>query len=160
MGVILLNFTSHILWITFIYATCHCSYIAVALAKYDHYVFMILKNMDNNRTGNIGLVKSTLNCWCPLRNYCWTAWHPQHNKIFHLLFWLTWPKMFLYPNHWYLQKLFPPHNDGLVQDCSISIANAMETLQSCNKPLILPWHQFLLLVSRWVYSYCLCVSHE
>ena len=25
---------------------------------------------------------------------------------------------------------------GLVQDCSISIANALETMQSCNKPLI------------------------
>ena len=26
--------------------------------------------------------------------------------------------------------------DGLVQDCSISIANAMEILQSCTKPLL------------------------
>ena len=26
--------------------------------------------------------------------------------------------------------------DGLVQDCSISIANAMEILQSCTKPTI------------------------
>ena len=28
------------------------------------------------------------------------------------------------------------HIDGLVQDCSNSIANAMELLQSCNKPSI------------------------
>ena len=27
------------------------------------------------------------------------------------------------------------YNNGLVQDCSISIANAMEILQSCTKPL-------------------------
>ena len=26
--------------------------------------------------------------------------------------------------------------DGLVQDCSISIANALEIMQSCTKPLI------------------------
>ena len=28
------------------------------------------------------------------------------------------------------------YNDGLVQDCSISIANALEILQSCTKPSI------------------------
>ena len=28
------------------------------------------------------------------------------------------------------------HFDGLVQDCSISIANALEILQSCTKPSI------------------------
>ena len=32
-----------------------------------------------------------------------------------------------------LQRL---HIDGLVQDCSNSIANALELLQSCTKPLI------------------------
>ena len=29
-----------------------------------------------------------------------------------------------------------PHIDGLVQDCSNSIANALELLQSCTKPSI------------------------
>ena len=29
------------------------------------------------------------------------------------------------------------YSDGLVQDCSISIANALEILQSCTKPSIL-----------------------
>ena len=29
-----------------------------------------------------------------------------------------------------------PNTDGLVQDCSNSIANAMELLQSCTKPSI------------------------
>ena len=33
---------------------------------------------------------------------------------------------------WYNQ----PYNDGLVQDCSNSIANALELLQSCTKPSI------------------------
>ena len=28
------------------------------------------------------------------------------------------------------------HIDGLVQDCSNSIANALDLLQSCTKPLI------------------------
>ena len=31
--------------------------------------------------------------------------------------------------------IFSIHTDGLVQGCSISIANATETLQSCTKPL-------------------------
>ena len=31
---------------------------------------------------------------------------------------------------------FKAHIDGLVQDCSNSIANALELLQSCAKPLI------------------------
>ena len=33
-------------------------------------------------------------------------------------------------------KIFEMHIDGLVQDCSISIANALEILQSCIKPSI------------------------
>ena len=36
----------------------------------------------------------------------------------------------LFWNLWYL------HIDDLVQDCSISIANTLEILQSCTKPLI------------------------
>ena len=35
--------------------------------------------------------------------------------------------------------------DGLVQDCSISIANALEILQSCIKPSIYDVHTFLRL---------------
>ena len=30
----------------------------------------------------------------------------------------------------------PPHINGLVQDCSNSIAKAMESLPSCTKPMI------------------------
>ena len=33
------------------------------------------------------------------------------------------------------------HFDGLLQDCSNCIANALELLQSCTKPLILPRHK-------------------
>ena len=29
--------------------------------------------------------------------------------------------------------------DGLMQDCSNSIANALELMQSCTKPLIYSW---------------------
>ena len=32
-----------------------------------------------------------------------------------------------------------PHSDGVVQDCSNSIANALELLQSCIKPSIYIW---------------------
>ena len=36
--------------------------------------------------------------------------------------------------------MFEAHINGLVQDCSKSIALAMELLQSCTKPLILIMH--------------------
>ena len=47
-----------------------------------------------------------------------------------------------------LSHVIAIHFDGLVQDCSISIANALEILQSCTKPSIyrLSAHRFLLLV--------------
>ena len=36
-----------------------------------------------------------------------------------------------------IKSLWPDDDiDGLVQDCSNSIANALELLQSCTKPLI------------------------
>ena len=41
-------------------------------------------------------------------------------------------------HYWNLSKSvghFSHQVDGLVQDCSISIANALEILQSCTKPL-------------------------
>ena len=41
------------------------------------------------------------------------------------------------------------HFDGLVQDCSNSIANALELLQSCAKPSIL----YLSHISHIKYSY-------
>ena len=44
---------------------------------------------------------------------------------------------------YYLNKWLPnlqTHIDGLVQDCSNSIANALELLQSCTKPLIYKHH--------------------
>ena len=39
-------------------------------------------------------------------------------------------------NHQSLKSLWKLHINGLVQDCSISIANALEILQSCTKPSI------------------------
>ena len=35
--------------------------------------------------------------------------------------------------------IYRSYLDGVVQDCSNSIANAMELLQSCTKPLIFKW---------------------
>ena len=40
--------------------------------------------------------------------------------------------------HWRYCSLALSHRDGLVQDCSISIVIAMEILQPCTKPSILP----------------------
>ena len=38
-------------------------------------------------------------------------------------------------NYYFITTQFSVnHSDGLVQDCSISIANALDTLQSCTKP--------------------------
>ena len=61
--------------------------------------------------------------------------------------------------------------DGLVQDCSNSIVNALELLQSCTKPSISCWRvysashklctQFIVLVFLWVYfrSWLIHVIH-
>ena len=47
------------------------------------------------------------------------------------------------------------YNDGLVQDCTNSIANALELLQSCAKPLIYnPKYQvvkYIKPVLRWIF---------
>ena len=51
------------------------------------------------------------------------------------------------PNH---IKHLKAYFDGLVQDCSISIALAMEILQSCTKPSI--WHMHLILEAYESYS--------
>ena len=37
---------------------------------------------------------------------------------------------------WYMKLVNNEYIDGLVQDCSNSIANALELLQSCTKPSI------------------------
>ena len=42
----------------------------------------------------------------------------------------------LYWNRALASKIELNHIDGLVQDCSNSIANALELLQSCTKPSI------------------------
>ena len=47
-----------------------------------------------------------------------------------LLFWIL-----LVIWHWPVQ-LLTGHSNGLMQDCSISIANALEIMQSCPKPSI------------------------
>ena len=39
------------------------------------------------------------------------------------------------------------HFDGLVQDCSISIATTLEILQSCTKPLIC---EFVIVQYPWI----------
>ena len=49
------------------------------------------------------------------------------------------------PQYWLCRIIMRPHHfDGLVQDCSISIANALQILQSCTKPpmsaLLCPCH--------------------
>ena len=41
--------------------------------------------------------------------------------------------------HRYSGMVILHYINGLVQDCGISIANALEILQSCNKPLIYRW---------------------
>ena len=66
-----------------------------------------------------------------------------------LLLVMIWPDMLVSPllswglltdclSKWQL-GVFQYHIDGLVQDCSNSIANALELLQSCTKPSIWTW---------------------
>ena len=47
--------------------------------------------------------------------------------------------------------------DGLVQDCSISIANALEILQSCTKPFI--WHHRPQWV-KWVSKHLILLTNQ
>ena len=49
----------------------------------------------------------------------------------------------------FFQHILIPYIDGLVQDCSISIANALEILQSCIKPSILSLCYFWTVNSLW-----------
>ena len=55
-----------------------------------------------------------------------------------------------------IQKLWNGklHINGLVQDCSNSIANALELLQSCTKPLI--WQLYML--TLWCYYWWYYIS--
>ena len=55
--------------------------------------------------------------------------------------------LYMYPKY-----LLDAHTNGVVQDCSISIANTLEILQSCTKPLI--WSQALYYVES-----CRMTSH-
>ena len=48
--------------------------------------------------------------------------------------------------------------DGLVQDCSNSIANAMELLQSCTKPLT-GNNQIRKLPQLWIYLKVIDIIH-
>ena len=62
--------------------------------------------------------------WAPLRLNCLTQWRPDEmDAIFSENFQIHSLKLNCYIN-------------GVVQDCSISIANALEILQSCTKPSI------------------------
>ena len=51
-----------------------------------------------------------------------------------ILFWHQCVKLIKGVFHMYILWIY--HIDGFVQDCSISIANALEILQSCTKPSI------------------------
>ena len=64
------------------------------------------------------LIFQILLCWC-----CMYEW------------WYQWPPTWLSGNRWYVSSAIL-HIDGLVQDCSNSIANALELLQSRTKPSI------------------------
>ena len=55
-------------------------------------------------------------------------------KLMHGSFWPTWRHYFGKSNMLLCLQL---HIDGWVQDCSTSIANALELLQSCTKPSLL-----------------------
>ena len=47
-----------------------------------------------------------------------------------------------------VQTILKLHFDGLVQDCSISIANALEILQSCAKPLM--WYNGYIQTTEFI----------
>ena len=65
-----------------------------------------------------------------------------------ILRWQEWtgPKIYFFETNFGLQRVdnrsVNHHIDGLVQDCSYSIANALELLQSCSKPLISSTHLY------------------
>ena len=64
----------------------------------------------------------------------------------------------LIPNY----KQFETDIDGLVQNCSISMANALEILQLCTKPslfIILPRKRQIYLQIIFAYEYC-CILVE
>ena len=63
------------------------------------------------------------------------GYHGAHKADFYQI-WNIYPKKFLKAlKRGEFTKVFD-HTNGLVQDCSNSIANAQELLQSCTKPLI------------------------
>ena len=66
---------------------------------------------------------------------------------------LGWLPLNKYNIHWRLLKK-PEYIYGLVQDCSNSIANALELLQSCTKPSIyFQWKLWLQIYQMLVISY-------
>ena len=78
----------------------------------------------------------------------WQHKEPSHQQPW---YWPSYPGIFWFQHlkvkpsnaHWFSRKIKYLHFDGSVQDCSNSIANTLELLQSCTKPSI--WCYFLIL---------------
>ena len=61
---------------------------------------------------------------------------------------LEWPQAYIKPLIY----------DGLVQDCSISIALAMEILQSCTKPSI--YHIYIIYIYHIYINVCVFITNS
>ena len=70
--------------------------------------------------------------WWASNSSCWLVYSPCMNNSTMV----EWPICMVSQAHMTGHSNWKQHNmDGLVQDCSISIAIAMEILQSCSQPL-------------------------
>ena len=113
----------------------------------------------------------------------WTMVSSCHGKVFHITYPLFWefPKGLLMQSFgdfyvisldklvelsvtWDAMEIMLYHIDGLVQDCGISVANALDILQSCTKPstctwkwmqpaLILFWGRFTNMVYNYLHLF-------
>ena len=86
--------------------------------------------------------------------YRWIFTHAQCRFIQYIIFLQVLVGLFDLNFHSRTLQIYMLHIDGLVQDCSISIANALEIQQSCTKLSILPYTKFLvgcynLMVTGW-----------
>ena len=120
----------------------YCSVIAGShlLNSYDHGT-----SVQYSITGHVVSVYCQYwTCLClGLPKPCCVCWSWQGRTDRHLCLWLSFDQHGI--GHQVIYKVHVDttlmsheyHIDGLVQDCSISSALAMEILQSCTKPLIL-----------------------
>ena len=109
-------------------------------------------------------------CLSEVQNLIWV----QHSSFSCSINGLVWDSMALTPSirliHGYailnyigLYNRIPLYIDGLAQDCSNSIANALELLQSCVKPSICTTLNLLLndqckVTHIWIWD-CITISH-